>query len=587
MRLSRIRLLGSLFPLLALLSAAVGLCLRSVWLVSPLFDGNHHQHYNHDENNAAESAFARFHHEQQHHSEWRSDAAATLNLTFLLKKQAKEIDALRRENQQQHDQQQEQLLIANLTVTIQQQAKELETLRRRIRRDQRQQQHDFDLVDAVVLSPRREEQPQQKSNPLVFDAEHSTSHAIFYNIYIPPSEESSSTKNTEKMDNALRIVQEQIAQVKASFALHHASSHDKKETKKQVVVPLFYNTIGHAMNATWMNELCSSSDNDNKDNSQRHFSLDCIFLNHYNNNTPVFEDVTLQRVLDYCQSPPPDDTNDVDDNDHRTVIYMHSKGSFNARDGSNDVWRRHSTNAVTSRECLLATTTTSTTTPTEGKKCNVCGLLFNPMPGMHFPGNFFTARCSYIKHLMPPSTFQQYMQQRVVPQALARRLRKTLDLNLYPALDPWMHGVDRWAFEWWIASHPYVVPCDVSIQTSIYPFKEAKQTTEDAATDPLTTFAWAMAPRFSYRDGNWDYTTGASRKFVMRKPERRRTEYALLAGHLFRWITIYNDNNHDSDEDESLMKSALSGRIVTAASNSSPAGSSLVVPPDDSWIWEW
>jgi hypothetical protein len=591
-RLYRIRLLGLLF-----LFSIVALCLRSVWLVSFPYDQQ----------------------QQYRYHEWRAGDAATTenNLTMLLNMQAQELSALRRV-QKSPDEQLLLLQIAKLSTTIQQQTVELETLRRIARRDQQQM---LGVIEAPISTTRREQEQkhnkqQHKSSlaSFAFNAEHySSSRAIFYNIYIPPPEdgEMRNNKNTEKMDNALRIIQEQIAQVKASFAVHPDSRHrtsdknDKKTTTKQVVVPLFYNTIGHALNTTWMNQLCggssgsssSSSDNHDRQRNNNNLSLDCIFLKHYD--TPgVFEDVTLQRVLDYCQQSPDDDDNGDKDVDKRTVIYMHSKGSFNARDGSNDVWRRHLTNAVTSRECIVATTTTSTATPRkngttaeDGQQppCNLCGLLFNPMPGMHFPGNFFTARCSYIRRLPPPLAFQQAMQERVVPQVLSRRLRKTFDFNLYPALDPWMHGFDRWAFEWWIASHPSVVPCDVSIQTSIYPFKEASNKKADSGSiadahaimhnnndDPLTTFAWAMAPRFSYRDGNWDYTTGASRRFVMRKPERRRTEYALLAGHLFRWNTIYN-NGVDHDV---IMKPA-------AEATRNKAVSTLVMPPDDSWIWEW
>jgi hypothetical protein len=61
------------------------------------------------------------------------------------------------------------------------------------------------------------------------------------------------------MEKGIHIVQEQLGQIKRSYAVTAASSKDS--VNNNTVVTVFYNTIGaaNALNATYMKELCSHS----------------------------------------------------------------------------------------------------------------------------------------------------------------------------------------------------------------------------------------------------------------------------------------------------------------------------------------
>lgn len=43
--------------------------------------------------------------------------------------------------------------------------------------------------------------------------------------------------------------------------------------------------------------------------------------------------------------------------------------------------------------------------------CDVCGLVFFPTWAFFMPGNFWTARCSYINKLVPPLEFESKKEQ--------------------------------------------------------------------------------------------------------------------------------------------------------------------------------
>jgi len=152
--------------------------------------------------------------------------------------------------------------------------------------------------------------------------------AVFYNIYIPRD------KGQEAIERSLAVVDDQMAQVGESYA----ASHQNKP------VNVFFNTIGQSgiLNNTYMAQVCSDRSN-----------MRCIHMKHYDEG---FEDLTLQRLYEYChrQSDP----------DHR-VVYMHNKGSFHPS-SLNHWWRRHMTMAATNELCLNPTNLT----------CSTCGLIF-------------------------------------------------------------------------------------------------------------------------------------------------------------------------------------------------------------------
>jgi hypothetical protein len=161
--------------------------------------------------------------------------------------------------------------------------------------------------------------------------------AIFYNVFI------STNSDKEALEQSLAIVDDQMGQVGASYA----ASHRNKP------VNVFFNTIGKrgVLDNAYMALVCSDRSN-----------MRCIHMDHYDEG---HEEVTLQRVYDYCQTH---------QEPGQQVVYMHNKGSFHPV--GNHWWRRHMTLAVTDEKCLNPANNT----------CNTCGLVFFGVWAMMYPG---------------------------------------------------------------------------------------------------------------------------------------------------------------------------------------------------------
>jgi hypothetical protein len=162
------------------------------------------------------------------------------------------------------------------------------------------------------------------------------------------------------------------------------------------------------------------------------------------------EDLTLQAMWKYCQR-------------HQThrVTYLHDKGSFR-RSAGNTRNRRRTTRGALSEECLQMPSHLN---------CNVCGAKLQVMPHLIYQSNMWTAECSYIRQLLPPSN---YMQTR---QILLRKLYSENDClsqtaddtmadtswswNLSDPLFLRNVGLGRYALERWMTSHPSFRPCEV------------------------------------------------------------------------------------------------------------------------------
>ena len=179
-----------------------------------------------------------------------------------------------------------------------------------------------------------------------------TRFAIFYNIFV--------ANDDVGEQRAKRIIAEQLDQVGSS------------SVNVRGTVTLFYNTIGRSLEDDYITSLCKRN------------HLDCRHMQHY---AKGYEDLTLQRIHEFC-----------DIHDNYRVIYMHSKGTYHDweyEDFSQNTWRWHMTSAVLHDWCLDPPHDT----------CDICGLLALPWPNLHYAGNFFTAKCSYVKKLIPPKEF--------------------------------------------------------------------------------------------------------------------------------------------------------------------------------------
>jgi len=316
--------------------------------------------------------------------------------------------------------------------------------------------------------------------------------AIFYNIYFP-EEETAGTAPTYQ--HPIDIVYEQLGQVAGSYAAYDGDSSSSTAT-------IYYNTIGSRQDALSIPRICST------------LRLNCVHMEHYPSG--VFEEVTLERVQGYCARNP----------DNR-VIYMHSKGSYHESKGKNHWWRRHMTDAVTHRDCLAP----------PDQSCNLCGLLFTPLPWLHHSGNFFTAQCDYINRLLPVREFQDRMQ--TLSKETRRRVYNTkqFTLNMLPDDDAYL-GLGRFAMEHFPASHPSVVPCDMSKQHRKIEYWMTERNTSDE-------MEFTMFPSYNSNQG--------ARLFPIKvrwKKFLRIREYFLLAGHVYKWVRVYN-----------------------------------ATPPPDSWVW--
>ena len=96
-----------------------------------------------------------------------------------------------------------------------------------------------------------------------------------------------------------------------------------------------------------------------------------------------WETPTLKLLFDFC-------TNNIDDK----VLYFHNKGSFHEHWNMNTNFRRMLNCYVLSPQCISVLDNHDT-----------CGLRASPVPGIHYSGNFWWARCSYVNTLIDPSSY--------------------------------------------------------------------------------------------------------------------------------------------------------------------------------------
>jgi hypothetical protein len=151
------------------------------------------------------------------------------------------------------------------------------------------------------------------------------------------------------------------------------------------------------------------------------------------------EGITLDILFEYCI-----------DNPTSIVTYLHDKGSFHSTT-QNDNMRFMLTKSIFSDECQTIKDT---------NMCNTCAARFSFVPHLHFPGNMWTAHCSYVKDLIRPTEFPTKMQNMVDAAQKIDDLGANLEY-LHLSKFPWKIGLGRFAYEHWLTSHPDVKPCDV------------------------------------------------------------------------------------------------------------------------------
>jgi hypothetical protein len=289
---------------------------------------------------------------------------------------------------------------------------------------------------------------------------------IFYNIFIP--------NESELQENAWRIVQEQMQQISWADSQHTSSR-------------LIYNLIA-PKNAT-IPKFCDAN---------------CCEM-HARMETGNEVD-TLQMLYEYCQDP----THNNKD-EEQLVTYMHNKGSFHATQ-HNENTRRTATKAAL--DCRVEMTNQAEVVP-----YNACAGTLVILPQYLCNANMWTAKCSYIRNLLPPKKYAQAMDRFYNATILHPKLRKS---KKYACLQPihWKEnhlGTGRYAYERWIWSHPDVVPADV------IPFKKIN----------FTEFPPVWKPKLGRSLKGSPIRMGLNRGFGL-------SSFARLEGRLLEWNYLYH-----------------------------------------------
>ena len=364
----------------------------------------------------------------------------------------------------------------------------------------------FVLHCLLTRNIRDSAQDQQDKNDVVWtrpmgEVQHTAPWTLFYHMYFPPND-------LMGYDHASMIVQEQLGMIGKSFA-----------TQSQKPV-LYYTVIGEEWkNQTWMDDLCHRN------------NLDCILLNRMKQGQ---EDITLQLLYNFCKAIP-----------SQSVVYLHTKGSFHAsgpKFATQDIWRQRLTEAVTHKLCLEAVTI--------GEQCETCSLLLQPLPGIHYPGNMWTARCTHVRRLLPPNSFAVRMDRVVQAFKNLRDTRHRLNTTFFPQM-PHMMGRKRFAAEHWIGSHPHLrYPCDLSAHVTA---NLSDWLHPSSSSISHVNFTLGHSPTYPIHYKHWDYFRYGKRGHtVLETPSLRLRDYFLLPGQLLKWYQLYRSS-----------------------------------PPRDSWLWKW
>lgn len=346
--------------------------------------------------------------------------------------------------------------------------------------------------------------------------------AVFYNIYIAPSVPEESASNVSMQELSLSIIEDQLQQVGMSYA----ASLDN--------LSVYYYTIGAELDLKWMYDLCTVR-----------FNITCTRMGHFLHG---FEDKTLNALKQYCHE-------NADD----SVIYLHNKGSYHPGKIMQTNWRRSVTAASTSKLCLDGHSRDS-------EQCNVCGLLFQPLPAPHFPGNMWTAKCSYVNQLLSPEQYH-VNRQKVDSWVESEKSNGTFSGVLF-SLTSHFTGHDRYESEHWVGSHPSLVPCDVSQKPNLkYWINPTKKHLLDGLKmfqRSFDHFKFSLAPRHQIDDDWIWYSYAQVTDLILDKYPKnkdldnlRMYDYFLLRGLLARWHIMYNQ---------------LPNTTIT---------------PSNKWIWSW
>ena len=164
--------------------------------------------------------------------------------------------------------------------------------------------------------------------------------------------------------------------------------------------------------------------------------------------------------------------------------------------------------------------------------CNICGLQFWPVGGVpFFPGNMWTAKCSYVQKLLPPSGFETQMDS-VLKKAIDLQNEGRIVNGIYSSAMAGslqhknLFALERYASEHWIGSHPDLQPCNVSGSLAGNLFVWIRKVHNE------NEFVWSMAPHHPLlpTPDYWQPLRGSQIHEILKAEDRRMREYFLLPG---------------------------------------------------------
>lgn len=312
---------------------------------------------------------------------------------------------------------------------------------------------------AILVPTKSETEKETRNSTGIFFDKQDDGAAVFYNLYLPRGDQKAITHILEN------IVDDQFRQVGASAAAGF---------------PVYINTIEEPIKAEQFLPICKK------------YHLKCRHLHHYDQG---FEMVTLGDLLQYCRQYP-----------QNRVVYLHPKGSFHPSP-SNNRWRRGLTAGSTSKSCISPPDDT----------CNVCGRTFVSSWGPVFAGSMFAAKCNYVQKLVPPSELEYQMKKAYDTRP------ENMTFTLFDMSYEYSLAQGRFAAEYFIGSHPDLVPCE-----------------------GYTDGSFSMVPSKPFLRTAMSYINRTAYNELMMEKGGSYNEFFLLPGLLWRWHVMYNSTPSNS-----------------------------------------
>jgi hypothetical protein len=352
-------------------------------------------------------------------------------------------------------------------------------------------------------------------------------------------------RNPDTNQGSLAVFQHVSAN--SNLATVHEQLRLSQDAGKRLgrAVPVFYSIVGSSEQSNITEKDVESACQDGN-----HDMVECRALP---SSREPYEGETLRHLHRYCQQQP-----------GSSVAYLQSDLPAYMKAQVSDPTEQsnlllHLSRAALSSACIESVSQQSDNNST----CNTCGLVFYKLWTLFYPGNMFVSSCEYINQILPPKIFEQRMQE-YIQETLIQRLYDNLQSNIFQGaartykdvtrlkenndIDRMeVLGLDRFSVDFWLGSHPNILPCDVSgsSEQDLTYWRGLPGTTEAGKDTDKQTLASAqheygpVVPALTHDFGSPFFFNRAVYDRVMANPRLRVPEVTFLAGHVFRWFQLY------------------------------------------------